>query len=164
VPDSQFSFHYSKTSQINASLEEVFSLLDNPMNLSSHMGRSSIMMAGSRMNMKLDGKRGQAVGAEILLEGSMLGIPLYVREFVTVHEKPIRKIWETKGPQKMVIIDQYRMGFELVFQSGQTHLTVFIDYNIPLKGRGLILGKFFSQIYAKWCTDKMVNDAVLHFS
>ena len=43
------------------------------------MGKSSLMMAGSKMDIKLDGKSGKGIGAEIILEGQMMGIPLFVR-------------------------------------------------------------------------------------
>lgn len=109
----QFPFHCSTTVELKTTAEEAFDFLDDPKKLSSHMGKSSMMMAGSKMDMKLDQRQGRGVGAEIIMDGKMMGISLFVREFVTESVRPKRKVWETKGPQKLVILDQYRMGFNL---------------------------------------------------
>jgi hypothetical protein len=126
------------------------------------MEESSWMMAGSSMNMELDSKQGREVGAEIVLKGSMMGVPLYIREYVTERKPPTRKAWETSGPQKLVILDQYRMGFEITGANPST-LTVFIDYSLPASGLKRVLGKMLGKIYAKWCAEQMANDAAKHF-
>ena len=161
---ADFPFHYSSTVRLNATASEAFSFLDDPKRLSSHMGKSSMMMAGSKMEMNLDKNEGRGVGAEIILNGKMLGIPLYVREFVTQSESPGHKVWETKGPQKLVIMDQYRMGFELKPNGNTIELKVFIDYSLPKAGFSKMLGQLLGKVYAKWCTDKMANDAAQHFA
>lgn len=142
---------------------EVFDYLDDPHRLSSHMGRSSVMMLGSKMEMKLDGNGGRAVGSEIILDGMILGIPLFVREFVTEHERPVRKVWETKGPQRMIVLDSYRMGFEISAGGKESRVRIFIDYELPRCGPGRFLGKALGNFYAKWCIDQMARDCVSHF-
>lgn len=93
----------------------------------------------------------------------MMGIPLFVREFVTESEVPKRKVWETKGPQKLIIMDQYRMGFDLTPESAATTVNVFIDYNLPSSGIQKVLGQLFGKVYARWCTEQMAKGAAKHF-
>jgi hypothetical protein len=162
--EKEFTHHFSSVVNLNATAEEAFAFLDDPMKLSSHMGKSSWMMAGSKMEIKLDARNGRGVGAEIILEGKMLGIPLFVREFVTVSEAPIKKVWETSGLQKLIVMDQYRMGFELTPAGQMIRLRVFIDYILPNSGMGRFLGNIFGKAYAKWCTDEMANGAQKFFS
>jgi hypothetical protein len=159
-----FRFHESSKVEIKASPEAVFNYLDDPKKLSSHMGKSSMMMAGSAMNMHLDARNGRGVGAEIVLDGKMLGIPLFVRELVTESSRPSRKVWETQGPQKMLIIDQYKMGFEIKPAAGGAELNVFIAYNPPSRGIKKILGNLVGRFYARWCVRRMAEDAATHFS
>lgn len=159
----KFPFHFSSVADLNATMEEAFAYLDDPMKLSSHMEKSSWMMAGSKMEMKLDTRSGRGVGAEIILEGKMIGIPLFVREFVTISEVPIKKVWETKGLQKLIIMDQYRMGFEIKPSGKTCELKVFIDYSLPQKWPASLLGRIFGKVYAKWCTEKVTRDAASHF-
>ena len=77
--ENNFPHHFSTIVDLEVTPGEAFQFLDNPMNLSSHMSKSSWMMAGSKMEMKLDHKKGLGVGAEIILEGRILNIPLFVR-------------------------------------------------------------------------------------
>ncbi|OQW47472.1 MAG: hypothetical protein A4S09_15235 [Proteobacteria bacterium SG_bin7] len=161
--NSQFKYHYETKAILQASPQSAFDYLNDHRNLSAHMGKSSWMMAGSKMDVKLDEKQGQGVGAEIILYGKMMGIELFVREFVTVSESPKKKIWETSGPQKLLILDQYRMGFELIPAGENSELKVFIDYNLP-HGAQKILGVLFSKFYARWCTEQMAKDAKMYFS
>lgn len=159
---TKFPYRYAYSVTINGPAEKIFSLLDDQKNLSSHMEESSWMMAGSSMSIELDSEQGREVGSEIVLRGSMMGVPLYIREYVTERRPPTRKAWETSGPQKLVILDQYRMGFEIAGSNPST-LTVFIDYSLPGSGLKRVLGKMLGKIYAKWCTEQMANDAAKHF-
>ncbi len=164
ISQNTIKHHYHFTTILQTTAENAFEYLDDPKKLSSHMGKSSWMMAGSKMNIKLDEKEGRGIGAEIILDGTMMGIPLFVREFVTESERPKIKVWETKGPQKLIIMGQYRMGFELTPEGTTTQLKVFIDYSLPSVGVQKVLGLFFSKLYARWCTEQMAKDAVNHFS
>lgn len=158
-----FEFHNSCEVLVKASAEELFDFLDDPRNLSSHMSESSVMMAGSKMNIHLDQKDGRGVGAEIILDGKMMGFSLFVREFVTASERPRKKIWSTSGPQEMIVIDQYEMGFELGKAPQGTMLTVFINFDLPTRGGARLLGLLFGHLYAKWCVSRMATDASNHF-
>jgi hypothetical protein len=40
---------------------------------------------------------------------------------------------------------------------------VFIEYALPKSLPGRWLGRFFWRMYARWCTERMLRDAVRHF-
>ncbi len=156
-------YHYETTGIIQASPGEVFALLDDHARLSAHMNRRSWMMAGSRMDLELDSSRGRAVGAKIRLSGRVLGIPLSVEEAVTERNPPARKVWETTAPPRLLVIGDYRMGYDITSQGATSLLRVFIDYALPGTLPSRWFGYLFGGFYAKWCTRKMVEDARRHF-
>jgi len=151
--------HFEASTSLKTSAQKAFEFLDDPRQLSSHMSKSSWMIAGSRMDIKTDAKHGQEIGSEIILEGKMMGIPLFVREKVVTRAPPYNKIWQTIGPQKMIIIDQYQMGFELIPQLEGVLLRVFIDYELPIAGFSRILALLAAKTYARWCTRAMLDGA-----
>lgn len=159
----EYSCRYASSVEIEAKADEIFSYLDDPRKLSSHMEKSSWMMAGSSMKIELDAKEGKELGAEIILRGSMMGIPVFVREVISERNPPLKKVWETVGEQKMIIIEQYRMGFEIETRGASSTLKVFIDYSLPKSPAQRILGVLFGKIYARWCTERMAKDAAHHF-
>lgn len=155
--------HYEVRTVLDASAGEAFAYLDDPKRLSSHMSKSSWMMAGSKMEIQMETKGGKAVGSEIVLSGQMMGIPLYVRETITKRVPSESKVWQTVGPQKMLILNHYKMGFELTPKGDKTSLRVFIDYPLPATGLGRLLGLLSARVYAKWCTEMMAKDAEAYF-
>jgi len=148
---------------VNAPAEAVFSRLDDPRLLSAHMSGSSWMMAGSRMALELDASQGRAVGASIRMGGQVLGIALSLEEVVTERDPPRRKVWETTGTPRLLVIGHYRMGFDLTPQGNSSLLRVFIDYALPAAGPSRWLGRMFGGYYARWCTERMATDAEEHF-
>lgn len=159
-----YPFHFSTKTVLKTTPATAFQHLDDPKKLSTHMEKSSWMMAGSKMDMELDSKQGRDIGSIIQLKGQMMGIPLWVQEAVVQRVPNQLKEWETFGEQKMLIIDQYRMGFKLAEKSGQTELEVYIDYSLPEGPWARKLSLPLAQIYARWCTEKMAKDAAAHFS
>jgi hypothetical protein len=115
------------------------------------------------MEIEIDEGRGQAVGSRIRLSGRVLGGELSVEEVVVERNPPRRKVWETTGTPKLLVIGHYRMGFELSPQGSCSRLRVFIDYAVPDRGLARWLGRVFGRAYARWCTQQMVDDAVRHF-
>lgn len=156
-------YHCETIGIIRASAGEVFALLDDHVRLSAHMSRRSWMMAGSRMDLELDASRGRAVGSRIRLSGQVLGIPLSVDEAVRERNPPTRKTWETTAPPRLLVIGDYRMGYEIASQGATSLLRVFIDYALPGTLPARWLGYLFGGFYAKWCTQRMVDDARRHF-
>lgn len=156
--------HDDCTVLVAAPMDAVFDRLDDHTRLSSHMSESSWQMGGGRMSIALDEGGGRKVGSHIVLSGRMLGISLFVDEVVTAREPPTRKVWETVGAPRLVVIGAYRMGFELTPESSGSRLRVFIEYELPGSGVGRWLGRLFGPWYARWCTTRMARDAAESFA
>lgn len=147
---------------IPASPEALFAHLDDHARLGAHMEKRSMMMLGGRMHIELDGARGQAVGSLIRLKGRVLGLELSVEEVVVERDPPRRKVWETQGRPRLLVIGAYRMGFAIVPEDGGSRLRVFIDYAPPDGWLGGL--RALSRWYANWCTGRVVQDALRHFA
>lgn len=141
----------------------LFAHLDDPMRLSSHMGRRSWRMGGGRMDVSVDSGGGREVGSHIVLAGSAFGIPLGLDEVIVERRPPEAKAWETVGEPRLLVIGAYRMGFAIQPQACGSSLRVFIDYALPARGASRWLGRMFGSAYARWCTRTMVADAAAHF-
>lgn len=115
------------------------------------------------MKIELDEAHGQANGSRIRLSGRVLGMQLFVEEVVREREPPRRKVWQTIGAPRLLVIGHYTMGFEVTPTESGSRLRVFIDYELPERGIGHYLGWLFGPYYARWCTRQMVNDAATHF-
>ena len=155
--------HCDASALLNASPASIFSYLDNHRRLSEHMTRRSWMMAGSRMQVVMDADEGRAVGSTIQMRGRVLGIELELKEMVIERNPPVRKVWRTTTPPRLLVIGPYRLGFEITPQGAASMLRVFIDYALPDSGFGRWLGRVLGAWYARWCTRRMANDAAAHF-
>ena len=158
-----FPHHHEASAVIAASAEDVFAYADNPARLSSHMEKSSWAMGGGNMNVELDEGGGRNVGSHIRLSGHAFGIELSLDEVLLERDAPWRKAWQTVARPKLLVIDRYRMGFDISPRGSASLLRVFIDYALPDKGIERWLGRLFGRFYAAWCTRQMVSDAVRHF-
>ena len=157
-----YSHHFESGAQVAASPDELFATLDDQERLSAHMMKSSAMMAGSTMHFEFDERRGRAVGSRMRLFGSILGIALEVTEVVTERQPPRRKVWETDGRPRLLVIGPYRMGFDIDAQGSGSDLVVFIDYDLP-SGPWRIAGTLLGGLYARWCTRSMAEGAAAQF-
>jgi len=164
VPDQSFPFHHENSGLANAPVEQVFAFLDDPQALAAHMGESSMMMLGSRMSINVDAGGGRVIGSKVRMQGRMLGIPLSLEEVITKRQVPAMKVWETIGTPKLLVISDYRMGFELTRSGVSSLVRVFIDYSLPIKPPESWLGHLLGAVYARWCTRQMVMGAARHFS
>ena len=90
----------------------------------------------------------------------MLGMKLIVEQIVTGRFAPLRKTWEACGEPRLSVIGSYRMGFIIWPRENCSHLVVFIDYALPLRGIAHVLALLFARAYAAWCTRRMVTDAI----
>ena len=158
--------HYPRRDErvalVRADAQELFRELDDHARLSAHMEKSSWMMLGSRMELCLDADAGRAVGSRIQLVGRVLGIPLAVDEAVIERTSPSRKVWETLGAPRLLVIGPYRMGFEIAPAGERSRLHVFIEYELP-RGPSRSLGWLLGAPYARWCVRRMVHDAARSF-
>lgn len=160
----ELTHHCETTVIVKASREETFALLDDHTRLSAHMSKRSWMMAGSRMSIDMDDAQGRSIGSRIRLSGRILGLRLSVDEVVAERNPPLRKVWRTTAPPRLLIIGSYQMGFNIEPQADISRLLVFIDYALP---EGLItrwLGRVVGGLYAQWCTNRMAKDAAAHFA
>jgi len=82
---------------------------------------------------------------------------------IAERQSPSRRVWETIGAPKLLIIAHYRMGFELTPSGEASMLRVFIDYSLPATAPGSWLGRLLGGVYARWCTKQMADDAATHF-
>lgn len=163
MSDRSFPLHDESTALAKAPIDRVFAHLDDPKALAAHMGESSMMMMGSRMSIDVDADGGRVVGSKIRMDGRMLGIPLSLEEVITERHIPSRKVWETIGAPKLLIIEHYRMGFDLTAKGDSCLVRVFIDYSLPTTAPGSWLGRLLGGVYARWCMKQMADDAVRHF-
>ena len=160
---STWPFHHESEGTVATSAAALFAHLDDPMHLSAHMSRRSWRMGGGRMDVSVDAGRGQAVGSHIVLSGSAFGLQVALDEVVTERAPPRRKVWQTFGEPHLLVIDAYRMGFDLAAGNVGTRLRVFIDYALPTQGLSRRLGRGLGHAYARWCTRRMVGDAIRRF-
>jgi hypothetical protein len=160
---SEFSLHHESRAVLNAPIAAAFAYLDDFRQLAAHMEKSSGMMLGSRMTIETDERGGRAVGSKVRMAGKMMGIALALEEVVTEREPPMRKTWQTVDA-RLLVIGQYRLGFELSTEGVNSAVRIFIDYALPEKPPARWLGRLFGRTYARWCTERMAADAVSHFS
>ena len=158
------SRHYEENVLIPARPEEVFAYADDHANFSSHMNKSSWMMGGGKMETHIDEGKGQKVGSHIKMNGRIVGINLFLDEVVTVHEPPHHKEWQTVGNINLLVIDQYKLGFEIKPQEAGSHFKVYIDYGLAHSAITRLLGLLFGGMYAQWCVQQMINGTRDYFN
>jgi hypothetical protein len=164
MADERYPLH--RRSEVNVAAEpgRLFAWLDDHRRLAGHMEKPSPVTLGMSMRIETDEGKGQAVGSLICISGRMFGIPLSLEEVVSVRSPPTRKVWETRGEPKLLVIGAYRMGFEISAKGAGSHLVVFIDYRLPERGPTRSLGRLLGHFYAGWCTRRMSADAATAFN
>lgn len=139
----------------------VFEYADDHTKFSSHMNRSSWMMMGGKMRVTTDSGEGKKVGSHIYLEGSVMGISMYVDEVVTEYDKPRVKIWKTVKTKNLMVIGDYTMKIEITPRPSGSSLCVSIQYELPGKFRWI--GVWGGKWYATWCVQQMLTGVKNHF-
>src|SRR5262249_52798886 len=84
-------------------------------------------------------------------------------EVVVKRRPPAAKTWQTIGAPRMLVLAAYRMGYTLVAHGSGCRLTVFIDYALPRRGLTRWLGRIGGALYARWCVNSMIDDALRTF-
>lgn len=163
-PPAAAAHHFERSRVIPASPEALFAHLDDQSRLGAHMTQSSAMMGGGRMTFEFDAGRGMAVGSRIRMGGSAFGITMSLEEEITERVPPTRKVWQTIGEPRLLILSGYAMGFAIAPGDGGAKLTVWIDYALPEGWLGRLLGWLLAGFYARWCVGRMVSDAERTFS
>ncbi|HTL50524.1 MAG TPA: SRPBCC family protein [Steroidobacteraceae bacterium] len=154
-----YARRYSTSVSIPATAREVFALVDDHARLASHMSQRSWAMGGGSMAIEADSGQGKIVGSRLRLHGVVFGLRLSVEETVVERTPPFRKVWETTGEPRLMVVGRYRMGFEIEESGPASRLTVFIDYDLPSARARRWLGVLLGGWYARWCTERMANDA-----
>lgn len=111
--DVRYPRHHRSEVDVDIDAHRLFAYLDDHKRLAGHMEKPSLMMAGATMRVETDTLRGQAVGSVIRVTGRVLGLNLAVEEMVTERVPPLRKIWETCGEPRLLVIGSYRMGLTI---------------------------------------------------
>lgn len=158
-----YARHYEQSVPVKALPENVFAYTNDHKNFSSHMNQPSWMMAGGSMRTETDEGKGQRVGSHIRMSGNVFGVALFLDEVITKYEPPHRKAWETVGKVNLLVIDQYKLGFEITPRDQESDLRVYIDYDLPKSWKTRLLGKLFGGMYAKWCVSQMTKGTREHF-
>ena len=158
-----FDRHYEDFAEIKASAPDIFAFIDDHAQFSSHMNESSWMMGGGQMSTRVDERKGQAVGSHIFMSGRVVGLHLELDEVVTVRRPPTEKVWQTVGQPRLLVIAEYQMGVWIEPTEDGSHLTVFIDYALPVGAVTYWLGRLFGRVYAKWCVNQMLDGVRRHF-
>lgn len=158
-----FTHHYEETTHLHIPIKEVFAYADNHNNFSAHMNSKQGMMMGGKFETIIDKGKGQTEGSHIIMKGSVLGISLFLDEIITTHDPPYRKKWQTVGEVKLLVIDHYELGFELLPKDNGSEFRVYIDYNLPPSFPGKFLGLALGGMYAKWCVHQMISGVETRF-
>lgn len=153
----EFTAHVEKHIELALDPVDLFDALDDHARLSGHMAETSWMMGGGRMRLELDERQGRAVGSLMKVEGSAFGLRLSLAERVTERVPPKRKVWETCGTTDLVVIGDYRMGFDIAGRDGGSHLTIWVDFARSPKHP--LLSHLLGRSYARWCVDQMLGSA-----
>jgi len=159
-----YSRHYEENTVVNSGAESVFAYADDFANFSSHMNKSSWMMGGGKMETVVDEGKGQRVGSHIKMKGTVFGIGLFLDEVVTIYEPPYHMEWQTLGEINLVVIDHYRLGFQIEQDYSNSKFKVYIDYNLPKSRKTHMPGVLFGGMYAKWCVQQMIRGVKTHFA
>ena len=115
------------------------------------------------METEIDEGKGQRVGSHIKMQEKVFGFNLFLDEVIIKHSPPHHKEWETVGNINLLVIDHYKLGFEIKPEGEHSKLTVYIDYNLPKSPFTQLLGLLFGSMYAKWCVRQMINGIDTHF-
>lgn len=140
------------------SAQDIFAIADEPTLLTRHMSRPTLMMGGGSMQCEVDVLAGKAVGSVIRLTGNAFGIRIAAEEIIEDRSVPDRKVWATIGTPQLVVVRDYRMGFEVADTADGCQLRVWIDYALPQSGGSYWLGRLLGPTFARWCVENMLYE------
>ena len=150
--------HFEASAIIAGSAETIFAIADEPDLLTRHMRQPSLMMGGGGMQCDLDALAGKEVSSVIRLTGKGFGFAIAADAVVEVRTPPLRKVWATIGAPRLVVIRDYRMGFEIAEAVKGCQLRVWIDYALPRSGAHHWLGRLLAPTFARWCVENMLHE------
>ena len=136
----------------------VFQCLDNLGVTGMHMTQSSMMMMGSKLDLKFLTENHTGMGTKYRWTGKMMGIKMDFSVEVTKWVKDEEKIWETTGTPKMIIYSWYQMHLQLTKFPGSTSAELSISYEKPDGLFYQLLSFLFADWYCRWCLKHMLED------
>jgi uncharacterized membrane protein len=149
----------SETVEIAAAPETVFAHVDDFQNVGSHMTERSMAMVGNHLRLDRLSENATGVGARYRWHGRIAGLTVDLTEVVTEWVPNRRKVWETVGQPRLIIMSGYRMSFTVAPTSAGTVLTITIEYERPGSLVGRVLGWLLGDAYSRWCLRRMCRDA-----
>jgi len=148
----------ARTEIYNATPEIVFDHLDDLGVTGMHMTQSSMMMMGSKLDLKFLTEKKKGLGTKYRWTGKMMGIKMDFTVEVTKWIPGVEKIWETIGTPQLIIYSWYRMALKLTAREEGTEATMSIAYEKPKGFFNRILCFLFADWYCRWCLKSMLGD------
>jgi hypothetical protein len=155
----QRRYHYERVARTPRPREEVFAELDDIGALARHMSQRSAATFGAHLSLSTL-RSSPGVGARYRWDGRVLGLTIEAVEEVTIHEPPRLKRWCTIGTPRLLVIGGYCIELELTETGDGGAIRIRIDYDLPAAGWQRFAGRLLGHAYARWCVDRMVEDAV----
>lgn len=149
----------SRTEIFKASAEDVFKAIDDLGVTGTHMTKSSMMMMGSKLELKYLTSHQTGLGSKYRWTGKMMGLKMDFTVEVTKWIKGKEKVWETVGDTKLIIYSWYQMVLKMRPIDSQTKTVLSISYKKPSGIINQILSFLFADWYCRWCLRKMLEDA-----
>jgi hypothetical protein len=144
---------------INSTPENVFACMDNLGNTGMHMTESSMMMMGSKLELKQLSENATGLNSRSRWSGKIMGFKMDFTVAVTKWIKDKEKVWETVGETKMIILKWYRMHLIITPQGVNTRVELSIVYTKPDNIFFRFIAFFLAPWYANWCLSNMLNDS-----
>jgi hypothetical protein len=150
----------SETVEIQAPAPAVFAYVDDIHNLGWHKtGRSSTVMMGSRLRLKILSDQTTGLGATYRYAGTIMGLPIDFSESVTTYLPPREKVRRTIGEPRLLIISSYEMRLAVEpLSPPSSRLTISIVYKLPRSGFWRMVGLLLARPYSGWCLRQMLQD------
>jgi hypothetical protein len=148
-----------ETAVVRAAATTVFAWLDEPRNTGFHMNRPSLAMLGGALRLERVSAQTRGVGATYRSWGRVLGLPIDFTTAVTQWVPGREKTWRTVGKPRLIVLGDFQMRFSLASRDGGTNVMMAIDYSLPTRGIGRLVGAVLAAPYARWCLRRMVRDA-----
>ena len=149
----------TRSSYFNASSAAVFRAIDDLGVSGGHMTRSSIMMMGSKLDLKYLTDHQTGLNTRYRWSGRMMGIRMDFTVLVTKWNPGVEKVWETVGKARLIIYSWYRMNLRLEAVPDGTKATLSISYKRPKAFWEKLLSILIADLYCIWCLGKILSDA-----
>ena len=154
----EYPAHAEKSAALAIDPAKLFNALDDHRRLTEHMAKTSLTMGGGKMRLETDEHGGRVVGSIMRATGTAFGVGISVTEMVVERDPPRRKVWRTTETPDLIVIGDYRMGFDIKPADRGVSLTIWIDFAPSSRHR--LLSRLLGKAYARWCVDHMLESAV----